>query len=223
MWAGHLNLRAGNHLVAVEYDSTETRDLLRQHCASWLSDDERDVPAAFGVRVVKVGFRRKKVGVLHHGSPIRARFDSVDEAVDAVAGFLREMERLETLMSSRPGQVAVEARAFERGGEVVLFHAPLKIDVDERRLAKIGIHEIQTWKPVIDPADGLVTLGSQSWPLRAVVMGGHGDLELDDARRHVFGLAKPSEMAWAELIDSMGDRVRATTIDVHEALDQALG
>ena len=45
---------------------------------------------------------------------------------------------------------------------------------------------------------------------------------LDEARRHVWALGDPSEIAWAERIDALGDRIIATTLDVPDALDAAL-
>lgn len=222
MWVGKLNLRAGNHLVAVEYDSEKTADALRTRCAQWLTDDERDIAPAFGVRVAKVGFRRKSVGVLHHGAPIRARLASVDAAIEVLVGFVAEMTQVEEVARERTGRVTIDARAFTRSGKLVLLHAPRTRDIDERSLAAQGIEEIQTWRPLIDPASGSVTIGERSWPLDGVVMVGHGELGLDDARRHVWGLASPSEVAWAEQIDALGDRIRATAVDAVDALDQAL-
>lgn len=223
MWAGRINMQAGRHLLAVEYDDDAVADAIRERCASWLTTDERDIPAAFGVRTVKVGFLRRTKALLHHGSPIRARFDTLDEALNALASFLSEVAQLDELGESRPGDVAVDARAFVRDDEVVLLHAPSSVDVDERRLSKLGIGEVHSWRPLVDPAEGTVTIGSRSWPLRGVTMIGHGEMELDDARRHAWALGTPSEVGWAERIDSLGGHVRVTSLDLYDALDQAFG
>jgi hypothetical protein len=223
VWVGKINLQAGSLLLAVEYDDPSTAAVIQQRCGAWLSDDEREIPAAFGLRTVKVGFLRRIVALIHHGAPIRARLDNLGAAVDVLVTFLAEIEQLEKLIRSRSGQVAVDARAFVRNGEVVLLHAPLSLDLDNRRVSKLGIEEIHTWRPLVDPADGSVTIGTRPWPLRAIVIAGHNELDLDDARRHAWSLATPSEVAWAELIDTLGDRVGTTALDVPEALDQALG
>jgi len=222
VWVGQVNLQAGNHLLAVDYDDEAVAEKIRARCAPWSSDDEREIPAAFGVRTVKVGFLRRTAALLHHGAPIRARFDDLDDALDVLVSFLGEIEQLDMLSSERPGDVAVDARAFVRNGKMALLHAPLTLDIDERRLAKLAIEEIHTWRPRVDPAAGTVTVGDRSWPLAGVVMVGHSALSLDDARRHVWALGSPSEVGWAERIDALGDRVGTSELDVYDALDDAL-
>jgi hypothetical protein len=222
VWAGRINMQAGRHLLAVEYDTDATAATLRSRCERWLTDDEREVAAAFGVRTAKVGFRRRTVAILHHGAPIRARLASRDEAVDTLAAFLGELDVLDQLVHDRPGDVAVDSRAFVRSGRLVLVHAPLTLDIDDRRLRRSGIEEVPTWRPLVVPSTGTVRIGSGAWPLHGALVVGHGALDLDEARRHVWSLGAPSEVGWAELIDSLGDRVEATNEDVPEALDQLL-
>jgi hypothetical protein len=216
-------MQAGRQLLGVQYDDEAVATAIRKRCALWLSTDEREIPAAFGVRTVKVGFRRKTAALLHHGAPIRARLDSLDGALDVLVSFLREIEQLQELIDARPGNVAVDARAFVRNGRLVLAHAPSSYDVDERQLRELGIEEIQTWRPLVNCAAGTVTIGSQSWPLHGVLMVAHSELALDDARRHAWALGTPPEVAWAERIDALGERVCASSLDIYEAIDQALG
>ncbi len=221
MWAGSINFTAGDHLLSVEYDSADTAATLRARCAAWLVDDDRDVPAAFGVRTAKVGFRRRTVAVLHHGAPVRARLASVEAAADTIAAFLGEIDAMAALQRSRPGHVAVEARAFVRDDEMVLVHAPVTRDADERQLSRLGINEVQTWRPRVDPQTGTVTIGSRSWPLRGIVVVGLHDRGLDHVRQYAWQLGTPAEPGWAHLIDSLGERVVATQLDIPQALDVA--
>lgn len=221
MWAGTINFAAGDHLLSVEYDSADTAAVLRARCAAWLVDDDRDVPAVFGVRAAKVGFRRRTVAVLHHGAPIRARLASVEAAADTIASFLAEIDVVADLHRSRPGLVAVDARAFLRDGEIVLLHAPPSSDADERQLRRLGISEVQTWRPRVDPATGTVTIGQRSWPLRGFVVVGLPDHGFDHLRQHVWQLGAPHEPGWANRVDSLGDRVAAGSHDIAQALEAA--
>lgn len=223
MWVGRINIQVGRQLLGVQYDDEAVAAAIRERCAEWLSNDEREIPAVFGVRTVKVGFRRRTAALLHHGAPIRARLDNLDEALDVLVSLLRETEQLQELFDARPGDVAVDARAFVRSGRLVLAHAPSSLDVDERQLRRLGIEEIHTWRPLVNCTEGTVTIGSRSWPLHGVVMTGHGELSLDDARRHAWALGTPPEVAWAERIDALGGRVHASPHDLYSALDQALG
>lgn len=217
MWAGKINFESGGQLVAVEYDSDETAAALRDRCAAWASSDTSDVPAAFGVRIAKVGIRRNRVSVVHHGAPIRHRLGGADAGVEAVATFLDEIGR------PRPeGFVAVEARVFVRGDRVVLLDIPLSIDVDERPLQRLGITERPSFRPALDPSTGSLTLGAETRPLTGIVLQQTQVGSLDDARRHVWALGEGSRLPWAEFVDQLGDRIVWDAPDLATALDRAL-
>lgn len=217
-----MNVRAGSQLIAIGYDSVDIARQVSQRLSPWLIDDDREVDPVFGIREAKVGFLRRTVAVLHYGVPVRARFGDVDRALDIVAQYLREIEHLDELARERPGEVALNARAFVRNGQLALVNVPLNTDVDDRRLGKLGIEEVHTYRPVIDPVERTVTIDGRSWPLSVVVLLGRGELDLDEARRQAWGLATPSEMAWANLIDALGDRVVASSLDLPDALDRAV-
>jgi hypothetical protein len=217
VWAGRLNFQAGGHLVAVEYDGDETAAALRQRCARWATSDTIDVPAVFGVRVAKVGFRRRRVGVVHHGAPVRYRLDGLTAAVDAIATFLADLDR-----EVPDGAVAVAARAFARGERVALLDMPLSIDLDERPLDSLGIEEIPTWRPVIELARGRVTAGDRSGQLAGFVVAQPMVADLDSARRHVWSLGSGPRLPWAEFVDGLGDRIVYDVTDLVDALDRAL-
>ncbi len=217
MWAGKVNFEADGHLVAVEYDGDQTANALRERCAPWQTTDTSDIPAAFGVRIAKVGFRRRRVGVVHHGAPVRHRVDGLEAAVDAIATFLSEIGR-----ESPDGHVEVAARAFVRGGSLALLDLPISVDVDERRLHRLDIEEIPTWRPLLDPASGRVSIGDRSFPLTGFALVHPAVPDLDSARRHVWSLGTGPRLAWAELIDGWGDRLVYDVEDVAESLDRAL-
>lgn len=217
MWAGKINLESAGHLVAVEYDSDDTAAALRRRCERWLSSDTSDVPAAFGVRVARVGIRRRGVGVVHRGAPVRHRLDGIDAAVDAIATFLEEIGR------PRPeGSVAVEARVFARGDRVVLLDLPLSIDVDERPLRGLGIAEIPTYRPLLNPSTGDLTISDRTYPLAGIVVQRPHVHSLDDARRQVWSLGDGPRLPWAEFIDQLGDRIIWDTPELAAALDRSL-
>lgn len=217
MWAGTVNFEAGGTLVAVEYDSDDTLVALRAACARWATDDAADVPAAFGVREAKVGFRRRRVGIVHHGAPIRHRTDSVDAAVAAVATFLAEIER-----GVPEGGVEIAARAFARNDRLALVDRPASIDLDERLLHRLGVAEVPTWRPLLDLTTGEVTVGGRRFHLAGVVLQGLAVTALDDARRHVWSLGTGPHLPWAEFVDGIGERIVWQVDDLASTLDHLL-
>lgn len=217
MWSGKINFESGGHLVAVEYDSNDTAAALRDRCAGWLSSDTRDVPAPFGVRVAQVGIRRRRVGVVHHGAPVRHRLDDLNAATEAIARFLDEIG------SSRPESlVAIEARVFARGGRVVLLDIPLSIDVDERPLRRLNIAEVLTYRPLLDPLTRRLTIGTESYPVSGIVVQRPEVQSLDDARRRIWSLGEGPRLPWTEFVDQLGDRIVWDGSDLVSTLDRAL-
>lgn len=212
-----MNFESGGHLVAVEYDSDDTADALRARCARWRSDDTSDVPAPFGLRVARVGFRRRQIGVVHHGAPVRHRLPSLDAGVEAIAGFLGEMEQVVPT-----GLVQLDARLFVRDGRAVLLDLPLSVDVDERPLGRLGIEEVPTWRPLLDPSAGVVAVGDTSWPLAGVVVRQPLIHSLDDARRRLWSLGTGPHPDWADFIDALGEHVAWADPDLPRSLDGAL-
>jgi hypothetical protein len=217
VWAGTINFESGGNLVGVEYDSADTATALRTRCAQWLSDDTRDVPAAFGVRIARVGFRRRSVGVVHHGAPVRHRVDGGDAAVQAIATFLDEVGR------PRPeGFVAVGARAFVRDDRAVLLDIPMSVDVDERPLQRLGITEVPTYRSLLDLSTSTLMVGAGAYPLVGVVVRRLDVNSLDDARRRLWALGEGPRLPWAEFIDQLGDRVVWNPPELASAFDQVL-
>lgn len=213
-----MNFEAGGTLVAVEYDSDDTLASLRAACTRWATADAADVPAAFGVREAKVGFRRRRVGIVHHGAPIRHRTDSVDAAVEAIATFLAEIER-----DVPDGGVEIAARAFVRGDRLVLVDRPVSVDLDERPLHRVGVAELPTWRPLLDPTTGEVTVGGRRFDLAGFALQGLAVTTLDDARRHVWSLGTGPRLPWAEFVDRLGERIVWQVDDLATTLDHLLG
>jgi hypothetical protein len=217
VWSGKINFESGGHLVAVEYDSDDTAAVLRDRCADWLSSDTRDIPAPFGVRVAQVGMRRRRVGVVHHGAPVRHRLDNVDAAAGAIARFLDEIS------CTRPENlVAIEARVFARGDRVVLLDIPLSTDVDERPLRRLDIAEVLTYRPLLDPSTAGLTIGAEAYAISGIVVQRPEVQSLDDARRRIWSLGEGPRLPWAEFVDQFGDRIIWDGSDLATTLDRAL-
>ena len=221
MWAGVEVFQAGNRVVGIEYDSAEMLDALRTRCRDWLPEfgfaDDLEVPAAFGVRTAKVGFRRRKVGVVHHGAPVRYRLDSSDEAVDVIARILADLAA-----ERPPNAVTVDARCFVRGGRGVLIDIPPSRVVDERRLRWLGIVEIPTWRPRIDPDARTVQVADSQWPFAGIASVRPTLLDLDARRRHLWQLADGDVLAWAELLDDLASDRMVFADEVLEVCERVL-
>jgi len=220
VWAGVEVFRAGGRVIGIEYDA-ETLDALRARCAQWLPadgiPDDLAVPAAFGVRTAKVGFRRRRVGVVHHGAPVRYRLDSPDEAVDVIARILAD------LATERPSNVVVvDARCFVRGGRAALIDIPPSRDVDERSLRAAAIEEVPTWRPRIDPDAMTVHVGDLEWALSGIASIGRPMVDLDARRRHLWQLADGDVLAWAELLDDLDDDRMVFVEDLLDACERLL-
>ena len=214
---GKVNFEAGRHLVAVEYDGDETAAALRERCARWLTGDTTEIPAAFGVRVAKVGFRRRRIGVVHYGAPVRHRLDGLDAAVESIAVVLADLARV-----TPAGHVEVAARAFMRDGRVALVDIGLSADIDERPLRARAIEEIPSWLPLVDPSTGSVIVGGRTQSLAGFVLTDLMISDLDSARRRVWSLGTGPRVPWAELIDGLGDRVVYGARNLADALDRLL-
>ena len=222
MWAGVEVFRAGDRLVGVEYDTAETREALRARCGRWLRDDDvdgsDDVPAAYGVRAARVGFRRRKVRVVHHGAPVRYRLDAPGDAVDVIERILADVAR------PRPtNTVSVDARCYVRDGRAALVDVPLSRDVDERPLRAAGIEEVVAWKPIVDPEGCTVDVHGAMRPLAGIAVVGRSFAGPDQALLHAWRLGSGDLLAWAELLDGMDDRLIHGADDVLDALRGVLG
>lgn len=217
VWAGTIDVEAGGYRVAVGYDSDATAAALRVRCAAWSSAEPTGVEPAFGVSAAKVGLRRRQVGVVHHGTAIRHRLESVEAAVEVVGSFLDE------LSVERPEhQVAVESRVVIRDGRVALLVIPPSTDLDDRPLRRVGISELPTIRPLLDPATGTLTIAGTDHRLERVVVAPAESL--DDARRQVFVRGDGPWLQWAEYIDRLGEKLvwRHDASDLTALLDEAL-
>jgi hypothetical protein len=221
VWAGIEVFRAGERVVGVEYDSAETLAAVRSRCEEWRPAPGaaalEDVPAAFGVRVAKVGFRRRAVGVVHHGAPVRYRFDTPDGAIDAIALILADVA------TDRPANaVSIDARCFVRGGLAVLVDVPLSRDVDERPLRAAGIEEVPAWRPIVDVEAMTVRVRDEVWPFAGIAMVGTMMVDLAACRRHLFHHAEGDVLAWADLLDGLPDDRLVRADDVLEACERVM-
>lgn len=207
MWAGVLAFEVGEWLVGVEFDSPRTADLVRAAATSWNEVEADGVEPAFGVREARVGWRRRRVGVLHHGEPVRLRAASVDDAVVGLMAIFADLER-----ESGPSTIRVSSRLFVRGDVAVLVDVPQATDVPSSSLEHDGVLEVPTWRPVVEPGDPpRVRSGTSEYRLVGVGAVTPVDLGLDDARLRVWGSAEGDLHAWAWILDSLNECVLVRT------------
>jgi len=211
VWAGLLKLRIGDLLVGVGYDNDVTLAAMRARFAPWLDADGRDRRTVFGVRTVRVGWRRRRVALVHHGVRVRARSASIEEAVTTVATILGDLER-------RPGlaEVLVSARVLTRGDRAVLYlPGAAATEVDDRPLVAAGIVEAPVWRAVVDTRTGELVTPAGRHELAAIVvtdaMAGHS---VDGSRRHLWALADEGDRdGWARLLDEHPELIRRVEPD----------
>ena len=202
MWAGTINMHAGDRLLGVEYDAEATGDAIRQRCVAWLDGSGRDLPAVLGVRTAAVGLLRRRVGLLHHGASVRHHTPDLDSAVEALAAILAGIEA-----HPAPGEVHVETLVLTRDGRAVLLVLPAKVDVDHM-IRKLGIQNVPSWRAVVDTATGEVLTDSRRLPIAAMVIADPmAGSSLDDSRRHLWALGDGDLTGWAELLEQRGDLI----------------
>ena len=218
MWAGIVNLEVDGWLVGVEYDTDETATAIRESCRRWLADDTRRVDAAFGVRTAPVGLRRRRVGLVHHGTPVRLRTPDLASAAEALAAIVADM-------TSEPSEreVSLPLRIFRRDDRAVLVDVPPATDIDDRPLRKRDITEVPVWRSTVDVRAGTVRCGPSGVPLAGVVITtAAAGPSFDDHRRHLWSLADGDRRGWAALLDrwdaSMVVRTDDATADIRRLL-----
>jgi hypothetical protein len=209
VWAGTIRLRVGDYLVGVEFDTEATADAIRQRCAAWLDDSGRGLPAAFGVRTAPVGLLRRRVGLVHHGVPVRHRTPDLASAVETLATIVAGI-------ATRPatGEVHVDARLLIRDGRAALLALPARVDLDDRPLRKSRIREVAGWRAVVDAATGEVLAGSGRLPIVAIVVADpNAGASLDESRRALWALGDGDRPGWAEFLDRRGDLILPVSED----------
>ncbi len=193
MWAGTINLDVGGWLVGVEYDTAETATAIEARCERWLTDDQRPIAAAFGIRTAPVGWRRRRIGLVHHGSAVRQRTPDLAAAVEVLAAILAD---LTTVVGDR--HVAVPLRVFVSGSRAVLVDALPSHDIDDRPLRKRQIVEEPTWRAVVDPEGGGRIVGANAELVGVVVGRPLPGTTPDDLRRHLWWVGDGDRAGWAD-------------------------
>jgi hypothetical protein len=200
-WKGQVNLRAGDHVIGVEYDSARTARALRAKAGVLLTtasdlQDLAEVPRAFGVRTT-----RGRRGVVYHGTDVRFRRDSLDEAVAAL------LEALNDLVTRRPTDVVTPFQVYARDRAAVLVDT-MSAEVDHEQLGRAGIAEVPSCAPSVDPATGDVRAGGNTYRLAGIVEQWVAlDAPLDDVRRTVTSRVVGDRYAFALVVDALGERV----------------
>ena len=203
MWAGTIGLRVGDYLLGVEFDTQATADAIRERCAAWLDDSGRDLPAAFGVRTAPVGLLRRRVGLVHHGVPVRHRTPDLASAVDTLATIV-----VGIATPPATGEVHVDARLLIRDGRAALLALPAQVDLDDRPLRKSRIREVAGWRAVVDPATGEVLTSGGRLPIVAIIVADpNPGASLDGSRRLLWALGEGDRPGWTELLDRRGDLI----------------
>ena len=195
MWAGTINLDVDGWLVGVEYDTAETAAAIEARCRRWLSDDQRPIAAAFGIRTAPVGLRRRRLGLVHYGTAVRQRTPDVATAIEVLAAILTDMSR-----EVGDDLVSVPLRVFVNGSRAVLVDAPRSHDIDDRPLRKRGIVEVPTWQAIVDPGRGRI-VGADADVVGIVSGRSLPATTADDLRRHLWSLANGDRGGWAALLD----------------------
>lgn len=210
MWAGHCNVLVGDRVVGVGWVDETIASAIRDICAEWpTADVDQHVPVAFGVRSVAVGLRRRRMWLVHHGTPVRHRADDLAAATRFVRGVLQQLDT-----GLADGEVSIACRAFLRDGRAVLVHVPDDVDLDERPLRKRGIEQLAALSTVVRPAGPVVVQGDATFELVGAVIDERlvGEAaSLDDARRHLMSLGYGERTGWAWAIDHLGPQIAVTT------------
>ena len=213
MWAGQIDMRVGGLLVGVEYDTAETAEAVRRRCRSWLIDDEPGPRPAFGVRTAAVGFLRRRIGLVHHGAPVRYRAPDLAAAVDALGVILDGVAR-----PRNDGELALPLRVYSNGERALLVDVAPSVIVDERPVRRRGIRELPCWRAIVAVEAGAVVTADGLLPVAAIVVANPAaGSSVDAAKRHVWAMADGDRERWARWLDESPDRVVLAT-DVARAL-----
>ena len=68
----------------------------------------------------------------------------------------------------------------------------------------------------------MVEVVGETWPLAGIAVVGHPPTGLDAARRRAWSLGEGDVLAWAELIDGLGEALVHDVDDVLDACERAL-
>lgn len=209
MWADSIPIRVGDVLTAVGAGDTDILGALERRLAPLVDRSETAGtarPIAFGVRTVKVGWRRRRVSLVHQGVRARARFDTADAAIDHLDRLVRDLEQ-----DPGDGLIRVNARVLTDGAHAVLLLASSAgTPPDERPLIDAGVVEPPVWRASVDPSEVTVRIGAdRRVPLVALVVTDvmAGD-SIDGSRRHLWAAAEgPALDGWTELLDTRPDLI----------------
>ena len=221
MWAGQRNLRIGDRIVGIGWDDEAAANALRTVCDEWPSAaHDAQAPVAFGVRSVAVGLRRRRIWLVHHGTPVRHRADDLSAAIRFVGRLLRGLDaRL------ADDEVGLPCRAFSRGGRAVIVHVLDDVDVDERPLRKRGIEQLPSLATVVRPATSAVVHPDGDFEVVGAVVDGRllaADAALDDRRRHLQAMAWGERRGWSWVVDGLGERIVVAN-DLTAGIQRLLG
>ncbi len=221
MWAGHRTFLVGERTVRVGWDDAATAAAVCDATAAWPEAPEPPhLPVTFGVRSVPVGLLRRRIWLVHFGTPVRHRANDLTSAARFVDSLLRSI----AVAGPNDGELATALRAYAADGRAVLVKVPDDIDLDERPLRKRGIIQLPTLSAIVRPAESVVVHDGRSFELRGAIIDRRSApdaAEVDDARRHLMALAANDRITWAWALDRLEDRV-VVTDDVARELSRLL-
>jgi hypothetical protein len=213
-------VRAGEWTVRIGWDDEATATAVREVLAEFRpTHGAANLPIAFGVRSVAVGLLRRRLWLVHFGTPVRHRAPDLDQA----ARFVQQVLRGLAAGPPGDGEVATSLRAYVAGDRAVLVHVPDDVDLDERPLGKRGIRQLPTLSAIVRPASATVVHEDRSYDLCGVVIDARlldGGATVDDGRRHVMSLAVGDRPPWAWVLDGLGDQVVVTADVARRLRDQ---
>jgi hypothetical protein len=215
---------AGDRAVTVGWDGEATAAAVREATAMWPETVAApQLPVTIGIRAVAVGLRRRRMWLVHFGTPVRHRADDLAGAADFVHGMLRSVAR----GAPADDEVSLPLRAYVRGSRAVLVRMRDDVDLDERPLRKRGIEQLPVVSVSIRPATGVVAHAGHDYDLAGAIVDTRqlpAGAVLDDARRHLLALGEGARDAWAWALDELGEHIGvAAAAEVSEEVRRLLG
>ena len=172
------------------------------------------------MRTAPVGLRRRRVGIVHHGTAVRQRTPDLASAVDALAAILADMATRTGQARGHGAAPGLPAGQPRRAGRRVCRRPTSTIGHSRKR----GIAEVPTWQATVDPATGRVRCGSDRGRLAGVVIATPlAGPTFDDARRYLWSLADGDRRGWAALLDRLDESVVVRSDDAASGIRRLLG
>jgi hypothetical protein len=156
-----LHVKFGGRMMRVSCDSRRAARTLRSALAEHLVDGDDDVPVGF-IFTAPQGLKRSHLLMDRSGFAL-SDGRGLNPGLHALASHLT------ALLGPAPGTVRIRARVLVSGGRTIvclfplLYHSP----IDERDVARAGLHLVDRLAIDVDDATGRVTNPEIPWPALA--------------------------------------------------------